>query len=177
QDVLAFANDGLTMGNIVAAYDAVNGTLTLTSAGGTATLAQWQAALRAVTYRNTAVTPDTVTRSIGFAVNDGIKSSTTLTRDVTVTATDQTPVISSGSTGAASFVSGDNTVSTPVTVDSGIVLSDLDNATLASATVRIGAGFHAGQDVLAFANDGLTMGNIVAAYDAVNGTLTLTSAG
>ncbi|CAO3932935.1 DUF4347 domain-containing protein [Achromobacter mucicolens] len=177
QDVLAFANDGVTMGNIVAAYDAVNGTLTLTSAGGTATLAQWQAALRAVTYRNTAVTPDTVTRTIGFAVSDGIKSSTALTRDVTVTATDQTPVISSGSTGSVSFVSGDNTVSTPVTVDGGIALSDLDNATLASATVQIGAGFHAGQDVLGFTNDGLTMGNIAATYDAAHGTLTLNSAG
>ncbi|MHC1481786.1 hypothetical protein ACYJW8_16245, partial [Frateuria aurantia] len=48
--------------------------------------------------------------------------------------------------------------------------------TLASATVQIGAGFQAGEDVLSFSNDG-TMGNITASYDAATGTLTLSSAG
>ncbi|MCA8445951.1 DUF4347 domain-containing protein [Burkholderia vietnamiensis] len=175
QDVLAFSNDG-TMGNITAAYDAAHGTLTLVSSGGTATLAQWQAALRSVTYTDTAVTPDTATRTIGFAVSDGAKTSVAITRDVTVATTDQTPTLSTTSSGPAAFVAGDNTASVPVTIDGGLTLSDLDNATLASATVQIGAGFHAGEDVLAFSNDG-TMGNITASYDAAHGTLTLVSAG
>ncbi|WP_246794390.1 DUF4347 domain-containing protein [Burkholderia perseverans] len=174
EDVLAFTNDG-TMGNITASYDAATGTLTLSSADATATIAQWQAALRSVTYTDTAVTPDTATRTIGFSVNDGVKNSTAITRDVSVADTDQTPVISTGSTGNAAFVAGDNVTSTPVAIDAGITLSDRDNATLASATVQIGAGFHAGEDVLAFANDG-TMGNITASYDATTGTLTLSSA-
>ncbi|KVE33189.1 hypothetical protein WI93_24530 [Burkholderia vietnamiensis] len=177
QDVLAFTNDRATMGNITAAYDAAHGTLTLVSAGGTATLAQWQAALRSVTYTDTAVTPDTATRTIGFAVSDGAKTSVAITRDVTVAATDQTPTISTTSSGPAAFVAGDNAASVPVTIDGGLTLSDLDNATLASATVQIGAGFHAGEDVLAFSNDGATMGNITAAYDAAHGTLTLVSSG
>ncbi|KVS06209.1 DUF4347 domain-containing protein [Burkholderia vietnamiensis] len=176
QDVLAFTNDRATMGNITAAYDAAHGTLTLVSAGGTATLAQWQAALRSVTYTDTAVTPDTATRTIGFAVSDGAKTSVAITRDVTVATTDQTPTLSTTSSGPAAFVAGDNTASVPVTIDGGLTLSDLDNATLASATVQIGAGFHAGEDVLAFSNDG-TMGNITASYDAAHGTLTLVSAG
>ncbi|MDN8065599.1 DUF4347 domain-containing protein [Burkholderia vietnamiensis] len=176
QDVLAFTNDRATMGNITAAYDAAHGTLTLVSSGGTATLAQWQAALRSVTYTDTAVTPDTATRTIGFAVSDGAKTSVAITRDVTVATTDQTPTISTTSSGPAAFVAGDNTASVPVTIDGGLTLSDLDNATLASATVQIGAGFHAGEDVLAFSNDG-TMGNITASYDAAHGTLTLVSAG
>ncbi|HDR9263267.1 DUF4347 domain-containing protein [Burkholderia vietnamiensis] len=175
QDVLAFSNDG-TMGNITASYDAAHGTLTLVSAGGTATLAQWQAALRSVTYTDTAVTPDTATRTIGFAVNDGAKTSVAFTRDVTVATTDQTPTLSTTSSGPAAFVAGDNAASVPVTIDGSLTLSDLDNATLASATVQIGAGFHAGEDVLAFSNDG-TMGNITASYDAAHGTLTLVSSG
>ncbi|GAB7534018.1 DUF4347 domain-containing protein [Burkholderia sp. 3C] len=177
EDVLGFTNDGLTMGNITASYDAVHGTLTLTSATASATLAQWQAALNAVTYTDTAVTPDTTTRTISFTVNDGVKTSTAYSRDVTVADTDQTPIISTGSTGSAAFVAGDNVGSTPVVIDNGIVVSDLDNGTLASATFQIGAGFHAGEDVLGFINDGATMGNITANYDAATGTLTLTSVG
>ncbi|MBR8002109.1 DUF4347 domain-containing protein [Burkholderia vietnamiensis] len=176
QDVLGFVNDGATMGNITAAYDAAHGTLTLVSSGGTATLAQWQAALRSVTYTDTAVTPDTATRTIGFAVSDGTKTSLAITRDVTVATTDQTPTISTTSSGPAAFVAGDNAASVPVTIDGSLTLSDLDNATLAAATVQIGAGFHAGEDVLAFSNDG-TMGNITASFDAAHGTLTLVSAG
>ncbi|CAE6934554.1 hypothetical protein R75471_04984 [Paraburkholderia domus] len=177
EDVLSFTNDGAAMGNITATYDAVHGTLTLSSTGASATLAQWQAALRSVTYTDTAITPDTATRTIGFTVNDGTKNSTALTRTVTVADTDQTPVVSTSSTGPASFVAGDNAVSTPVAVDAGIALSDRDNTTLVSATVRIGTGFHAGEDVLAFVNDGATMGNISASYDAATGMMTLTSAG
>ncbi|WP_186138763.1 DUF4347 domain-containing protein [Burkholderia gladioli] len=177
EDMLSFVNDGATMGNITASYDAVHGTLTLTSAGAIATLAQWQAALRAVTYTDTAITPNTATRSIGFSLNDGTQTSATYSRDVTVADVDQTPLISSSSTGPAAFVSGDNVASTPIAIDNGITLSDRDNTTFASATVQIGAGFHASEDLLGFVNDGATMGNITASYDAVHGTLTLTSAG
>ncbi|WP_435520953.1 hypothetical protein, partial [Burkholderia vietnamiensis] len=123
-----------------------------------------------------AVTPDATTRSIGFSINDGVRTSAAYSRDVSVAATDQTPLVGSTASGSTAFVSADNAPSQPVTVDSGITLSDRDNATLASATVQIGAGFHAGQDVLAFSNDG-TMGNITASYDAAHGTLTLVSAG
>ena len=53
-DVLAFTNtSSTTYGNIAASYDATHGVLTLTSAGATATLAQWQAALDAVQYSST----------------------------------------------------------------------------------------------------------------------------
>jgi len=177
EDVLSFTNDGATMGNIAASYDAATGVLTLTSSSANATLAQWQAALRSITYTDTAITPNTATRTISFAVNDGIKTSTALSRTVTVADTDQTPLISTTSTGSVSFVAGDNAASKPVAIDSNIALSDRDNTTLASATVTIGTGFHAGEDVLAFTNDGATMGNIAASYNAATGVLTLTSTG
>ena len=46
QDVLGFTNVPATMGNIVGVYNASTGVMTLTSAGATATTAQWQAALQ-----------------------------------------------------------------------------------------------------------------------------------
>ena len=51
EDVLAFTNtDATTYGNISASYNSSTGVLSLASSGATATLAQWQAALRAVTH-------------------------------------------------------------------------------------------------------------------------------
>ncbi|VVE44072.1 fibronectin type III domain-containing protein [Pandoraea communis] len=177
EDVLSFVNDGLTMGNITGSYSPSTGVLTLTSSGGSATLGQWQAALRTVAYTDTRVTPNSATRTVSFSLNAGSQFSNVLTRSIAVSPTDQTPLLTSGSTGSAAFVAGDNTVSTPVAIDTNIVVSDLDNATLSSATVQLGAGFHQGEDVLGFINNAATMGNITASYDAAHGTLTLTSSG
>jgi hypothetical protein len=66
EDRLSFSNDGLTMGNITGSYDTSTGMLTLTSANGSATLAQWQAALRSVAYSDTQVTPNDATRTVSF---------------------------------------------------------------------------------------------------------------
>ncbi|MFO1148328.1 MAG: hypothetical protein U1E62_08125 [Alsobacter sp.] len=59
QDVLGFTNVPATMSNIAGTYNASTGVLTLTSSGGAATLAQWQTALRAVTYFNSSDNPNT----------------------------------------------------------------------------------------------------------------------
>lgn len=168
QDVLGFTNDGATMGNIAIASN-VGGVLTLTSSGGTATLAEWQAALRAVTYSNTSDNPDTTARSVDFTVTDGTDSSNTLTNTINITATNDAPVLTTA--GNINYAEND-----PATaIDTGITVSDADNATLTGATITI-TNFVAGQDVLGFANDGLTMGNI-AVVTNVSGVLTLTSAG
>jgi hypothetical protein len=172
QDVLGYTNDGATMGNIVASYDAATGVMTLTSAGGTATLAQWQAALRAVTYTDTAITPDTATRTVSFFVNDGDADSAVATRTVTVTATDQTPIVTTAG-GTTNYVGG----AAAVTIDGAVSVSDLDNTTQSSGTVSISAGFHSG-DTLAFVNTNSTaFGNIVGSFNAATGVLTLTSSG
>ncbi|HVY22476.1 MAG TPA: Ig-like domain-containing protein [Steroidobacteraceae bacterium] len=176
EDVLAFTNDGSTMGNIAASYSSATGVLTLTSSGGTATVAQWQSALRAVTYTDTAVTPSNATRTISFQADDGLNVSATATRTITVTDTNQTPILTT-SGGTAAFVEGNNVTSTPVAIDNGITVSDLDNTTLSSATVAITGNLHGSEDVLAFTNDGSTMGNIAASYNSGTGVLTLTSSG
>jgi VCBS repeat-containing protein len=168
QDVLALVNDGLTMGNIAVVTN-VGGVLTLTSAGGSATTAQWQAALRAVTYSNTSDNPNTTARSVDFVVNDGLSPSNTLTSTIDITATNDVPVLATA--GNITYTEND-----PATaIDTGITVSDVDNATLTSATITI-TNFVAGQDVLGFLNDGLTMGNI-AIVNNVGGVLTMTSAG
>ena len=61
EDVLSFVGDSATMGNITGSYSA--GVMSLVSAGGTATLAQWQAALQAVKYNNTSSNPSTASRT------------------------------------------------------------------------------------------------------------------
>ncbi|GAB2891008.1 hypothetical protein GCM10027093_27610 [Paraburkholderia jirisanensis] len=173
EDVLSFANDGASMGNISATYDAATGILTLTSSGATATIAQWQAALEAVRYTDTAITPNTATRTVSFtAIDGGGVASNTAVRTVTVTDTDQTPIVTTtgGTTTQASGAAA-------TAIDSGISVTDLDNSTLASAKVSISAGFQNG-DTLAFNNTGTAQfGNITASYDASTGELTLNSAG
>ncbi len=79
-------------GDIAGTYDAEDG-LMLTSASGEATLAQWQAALRAVAYLNTSDAP-VANRTVHFiaidADGDGIGEAT---RQVTITAVNDAPTI------------------------------------------------------------------------------------
>jgi len=172
EDELVFANDSSTMGNISASYNSSTGVLELASNGATATLAQWQAALRSVTYTNTSEAPDTVARTISFVVNDGTSDSAMGTKVVTVGSVNDTPIVQSSS-GITSFVEGSGKVS----IDSSLTLTDVDSPTLASAEVSISGGFVASEDELVFANDGSTMGNISAIYNASTGSMTLASVG
>jgi hypothetical protein len=172
EDVLAFHNDDSTaFGNIDGTYTSGTGELALTSSGATATLAQWAAALQAITYTNSADAPDTAVRTISFTVSDGSNTSTAVTRDVTLATVDQTPVVTLDGS-AAAFTEGD----APVAVDPSLAVADADDAALPAATVAITGGLHADEDVLAFGPDGAT-GDVVAAYDAGTGELALTSAG
>src|SRR5437762_8766248 len=72
------------MGNISGAYNAATGALSLISAGATATVSQWQTALRTVGYANTAAAPSTANRVVSFTVSDGAKSSAVATKTVSV---------------------------------------------------------------------------------------------
>jgi hypothetical protein len=87
QDVLSFFNtSATTFGNVGTAQSA-NGTFTLTSAGATATVAQWQAVLRAVTFNNAVAGTSTATRTVAFVVNDGSLTSIPATKNITFAAT------------------------------------------------------------------------------------------
>src|SRR6185312_5331541 len=123
-----------------------------TSAGATATDAQWSSALKSVTFSSTSTTYGN--RTISFATSDGTKTSVARTDTVNVTA----PPLITADSGSAGFVAGDNTASTPVAIDSGLTVTDGSATTLGSTTVAITSGFGSGEDVLAFVNDGSTMG-------------------
>ncbi|WP_286828827.1 MULTISPECIES: beta strand repeat-containing protein [Kordiimonas] len=86
EDILAFTNDGSTMGNISASYVAGTGILTLASAGASATVAEWQTALRAVTYANVSEDPSATDRTVSFIVNDGTNNSSADTQTISVAA-------------------------------------------------------------------------------------------
>ena len=156
-----------------ASYNSGTGVLTLISTGATATTAQWQAALQGVTYTDTAVTPATSTRTIDFTATDANSVvSNIATRAVTVQDTDQTPTIST-TPGIQGYVVG----LTPIVVDSGIMVGDRDNMTLASATATISGGFRAGDQLSFTPANSAQDGNITASYDATTGVLTLNSSG
>ncbi|MGG4046802.1 S-layer homology domain-containing protein [Paenibacillus favisporus] len=171
EDLLMFVNNSATQyGNILGSYDSFNGTLTLTSSGASATITQWQQALRAVTYSKTAITPDTANRIITFTVSDGTVSSNPADKTVTVTTVNQAPILTT--TGGTSTFKG-----IPVAIDPGLTLSDLDNKMISAATVSISGNFFTNEDILVFTKDSSTMGNITGSYNAETGTLTLTSSG
>src|SRR5690625_6869775 len=80
EDVLGFSNEGSTMGNIAGNYDSGGGVLTLTTSDASATLSEWQAALRTATYHNTSATPYMDNRTVTFTVNDGQHHSSPVTK-------------------------------------------------------------------------------------------------
>ncbi|MDB9526378.1 Ig-like domain-containing protein, partial [Oscillatoria sp. CS-180] len=93
EDVLAFINDNSTLyGNIqVDNFNPTTGELSLSSLGATATKAQWQNVLQAITYNNTSDTPDDTNRTVSFKVNDGGLESTIATKDIVVVPTNDDP--------------------------------------------------------------------------------------
>lgn len=69
-DVLGFLEDALTKGDITGQYDDQTGVMTLTSAGGEATLDQWTTALQSITFQALIGSPAS-TRYLTWTVSDG----------------------------------------------------------------------------------------------------------
>ncbi|WP_291588604.1 DUF4347 domain-containing protein [Comamonas sp. UBA7528] len=158
QDSLAFVNDGLSMGNIVGSWSAGTGILTLTSAGNTATTAEFQAAMRAVTYGNSSDSPNTTSRTIQFQVTDGGGlSSIAVTRDITISAVNDSPTI----TAPVTFPVSEDVV-TPINV---ISFSDVDSNT-GTVTLSVGSG-----TLSATSSSGVTVSGTPTAL-VLTGTLT-----
>ncbi|MDZ8104056.1 MAG: DUF4114 domain-containing protein [Nostoc sp. DedQUE12a] len=154
EDSLGFTNQN----GITGSYS--NGILTLT---GSASVADYQTALRSVTYSNSSDNPSAITRTISFVVNDGISDSTAATRDIDLTAVDNTPVITATDTPLDYTENDDATI-----IDSAVTITDVDSSNLSSATISITSGFVAAEDTLAFSD----INGITGSYS--NGVLTLT---
>ena len=97
QDLLAFVDQN----GITGSWNAGTGVLTLS---GAASVADYQTALRSVTYVNTSDAPSTATRTVSFAVNDGIDTSAAASRSIAVTAVNDAPAITSNGGGAGASV-------------------------------------------------------------------------
>ena len=154
QDVLSFVDQN----GITGTWTAGTGTLSLS---GSATLAQYEAALRSITYTNTSDNPSTLTRTVSFTVNDGDVNSNTLTRDITLSSVNDDP------TNAGSLPS-DITVTEDVSsnVDlSAINLSDVDHS---GGNLTVTLSTSTGGNLSASSGGGVTVGG------SGTGTLTLT---
>jgi hypothetical protein len=78
QDFLRFTNQN----GISGSWNSTNGTLTLT---GTASVANYQSALRSIRYENTSTSnPHTGDHIVSFTVSSGLNTSNTVTRTITV---------------------------------------------------------------------------------------------
>ena len=184
-DTLSFTNNGTTMGNIAVSSNS-NGTLVLDSTGDTATFAQWNAALQSITYSFNPPNHDPTnggtdaSRTIDWVVTDGSASNgTSTTATSTLDVMHEPPVVTVGAPNVT-FTGGS---ATPVTLDSGISVSDTDSGgNLTGATVTIAAADLLPGDQLMFSAsdlDGATVKvggsdtGITESYDSTTGALTL----
>ncbi len=167
QDALGFVPSSLT-GNIKGSFNSTTGILTLTSLNSTATVAQFQTALRSVAYWNSSATPNMVPRTVIFQVYDGFAYSDGLSSSVVI---NFAPTLGGGGTSITYSAS-----QAPTVINSGITVNDANNFSLSSATVSLSYLFFPLEDVLGFVGNAST-GNITGSYNSKTGVLTLTSAG
>ncbi len=134
QDVLIFTNQN----GISGTYTAATGVLALT---GSSSLANYQTALRSITYNNTSQNPTTANRTVTFVVNDGAANSNSATKTVSVTAVNNAPVITSAAstTGTEAVLYSYNATATDVDGPT-FVWSKLGTDTCAGSTINVSTG-------------------------------------
>ncbi|MCZ7651395.1 MAG: tandem-95 repeat protein [Thermoanaerobaculia bacterium] len=157
QDVLSFTDTA----TITGVFTPATGVLALT---GSDTVANWQAALRAVGYANTSENPSTLARTVTWIASDGTDASAAATSTILVTATNDAPVVTAG--GTLAYTEND-----PATaIDPALTVTDADHANLVSATVQITGNYQNGQDVLSFTDTA----TITGVFTPATGVLALT---
>ncbi|MGZ4792339.1 MAG: tandem-95 repeat protein, partial [Ilumatobacteraceae bacterium] len=113
QDTLAFVNQN----GITGTWTPATGVLALS---GTSSVANYQAALRSITYFNNSDSPATATRTVTFQANDGLLPSNLASRTITITAVNDPPVAAADSYS----VNEDTTLTVPV--NTGVLANDTD---------------------------------------------------
>ena len=141
EDKLAFTS----VNGITPSWSSVLGVLTLT---GSASLANYQSALQSVTYDNLNPDPDTNTRTIEFKVSDGQAQSSTQSRDLSVTAVNDAPILSGIEAAGMVYNSGDGAVA----LTDSILVYDGDDALIDSANIQITTNYISGEDSLGYSS-------------------------
>src|SRR5262249_3997305 len=142
EDVLGFTDQN----GITGSYTAGTCLLTLS---GSASLANYQSALRSVTYSNSSNNPSTLTRTVTFQVNDGATAnnlSNTQTRTITVAAVNDAPVLANIESAALSYAAN----APAAAITSALTVADSDSPNLTGATVQITTNCVSADDVLGF---------------------------
>jgi hypothetical protein len=130
--------------NITGTWTASTGILLLE---GTDTKANYQTALRSIRYVNTNFAkPSTLPRTVTFTVNDGDINSNTVTRNITVVGVNDAPALLGLETSTLAYTEDQG----PLDVTNTIVITDIDNDSLAYATIRITGSYIAAEDTLVF---------------------------
>ncbi|MBN1416062.1 MAG: T9SS type A sorting domain-containing protein [Bacteroidales bacterium] len=158
EDVLTFTG----YGGISGSWNAGTGILSLS---GIASIENYQATLRSITYRNTSENPSSVKRIVSFTVYDGLYYSNTVSRDITVTPVNNPPVLAAISSTSINYTEGDD----PVQITNSITVTDVDDVNMESATVSITSGYQIDCDSLAFTSTGGVSGY----FEVEDGTLYL----
>ncbi|MFW6332749.1 MAG: DUF4347 domain-containing protein, partial [Thermodesulfobacteriota bacterium] len=163
QDILRFTDQS----GITGTWQAGTGTLTLT---GTATLAQYQAALRTVSFEHIGGVqdgddPNENVRTVSFTVTDDTDlTSDPATRGVFVDAINDAPDLTP-ETGIVTYLENCG----PIDLGD-FQVDDVDDENMTRAEIRITEGYVRGEDILQF-ND---TADITGTWNSSTGTLTLT---
>ncbi len=158
EDELSFTDTATITGN----WDVSTGVLTLT---GVDTVANYQSALRAVTYENISEDVSDALIGVSFEVYDAAERSDLVTREIDLYSVNDIPVVSEIETGTILYT--ENAV--PAAISETIEITDVDNSYLESATVRISNNYVASEDRLYFNETP----DISTVWDNTSGTLTL----
>lgn len=144
---------------ITGTYDAATGTLTLS---GTASVADYQTALRSITFSTADGLTPQGSRTLSATVSDGIDSATTVTQIVSIdsltwTLTTGTDSLDGGAGSNNYLVSSANLAASDVIADSGTGGGDVDTLILQSTgTTDLSQMSVSGIEVLSFAGGGGT---------------------
>jgi hypothetical protein len=157
QDILGFT----TQNGITGVFNAATGTMTLS---GSSSVANYQTALRSVTYFDNSENPSGLDRTVVYTANDGAVNSNSSTSTIHVTPVNDAPVVTA--TGTLAYT--ENQAATAIAP--ALTVTDVDTGTLTTATVQISANYVSGEDVLAFT----TQNGITGVFNAGTGTMTLT---
>ena len=155
EDLLSFSDQN----GISGSWNSTTGEMTLT---GTATIANYEAAIRSVSYTNTSENPTTSTRTISFTINDGDVNSNTLTRDISIASVNDDPTNAGG---IPSDIAVTEDVSSNVDL-SAIDLTDVDHS---GGNLTLTLTTSTGGNLAASTGGGVTVGG--------SGTATLTLTG
>ena len=120
---------------------------------GEASVSDYQQALRAVTYQNSALEPLSANRSIVFQVSDDMFTSESLTGYITIGLINDNNLVLECTSNPVVYVEGSN----PIVIDSNLVLSDLDSDHVINYASLTIVNFQVGDELIAGSNDGLTV--------------------